>query len=184
MAFQGITPKSKPYRRERTLAISQELKYHYSGIIPAKLGNGLDPNSPEFRLVVYQNMCREVDLEPRDTIADCTRDLKHKTLVDIPDFIDARRTGKKPVPWDDFDEFSEYCRRPVNCMDLEVAKQDAFLSVLLQKPTRREIPQVAPRAPANESRKPALDTFKLNMAVTNKQGPDGKTEAIRVVFGP
>lgn len=184
MAFQGIAPESRTYNREITLAISQELKYHYSGIIPEKLGNDLNPDSLELRLVVYQNLCREVDLEPRDTIADCTRDLVHKALMNIPDLIDAQRTGKKPVPWDDLDEFSNSCRQLGNCMDLEAVKQDEFLSALPQKLTTRGVHQVAQRAPVEESRKPVLDIFKLKMSVTNKQGPDGETEGIRVVFGP
>jgi hypothetical protein len=184
MAFQGIAPGTKAYRRERTLAVSQELKHHHSGISPERLGKGLDRDSPEFQLDIYQDICREVDLEPSDTIADCTWDPKHKTLENIPDLIDTQPTGKKPVPWDDFDELSDYRGRPGNFMDLEVAKQDEFLSVLLQKLTGRELPRTVPQAPAKESRNSALDAFKLNMTVTNKQGPDGKIEGVRVVFGP
>lgn len=156
MALQSVTPGSQEYRRNRTHAISHELKFLYSqpppaipeenesdderdvrGVIPQTLGiAGLDMDSPEFRLGVYQNMCRKVNLEPRNTISACTYDLKHKILVNIYDFIDAQRLGGKLKLWQDFTEFSAYCLEPGKCMDLKVAKKDKFLKFLLQRLVR------------------------------------------------
>lgn len=163
---------------------------YFTRVIRRGLGAGLSSQSPEFRLVVYQNMCRQVDLEPRDTIEDCTYDLKHKVLVNIPDFIDAQRFKKKPDTWDDFEDFSNHCIQPGKCIDLEVAKNDEFLKVLLQKlrPTKRPSHSRPSRTLSSllmmEKRKVLPDRFELKMAVTKRLRPDVAVDSLRVVFGP
>lgn len=169
MLSQGVVPGSKEYRRHRTKAVSHEIKFHYSqasAVIPEEEGAdeeikfkiepgrerkggiaGLDENSPEFRLHVYQNMCVKVGLTPRDTIAECAHDLKNTVWVNIPDFIDAYRKGAEVrTKWPSFNAFSAYCLSDDHRMDLQVAKEDEFLAVLLQTLSRVGAPPRTRRA--------------------------------------
>ncbi|KAI8957612.1 Caulimovirus viroplasmin-domain-containing protein [Daldinia sp. FL1419] len=150
---QGLASGSQEYRRQRTRAVRDELKFHYSSqpidaardlqTIPETAGRSLDERE---KLDVYQNMCREIGVDPRDTIPACRRELKG-VLVNIIDYIDARRIGKevKIWAWSDFDLFSTYSLRDDKRMDKEEAKADGgFLSALLQNITgpgvRRRVP--------------------------------------------
>lgn len=101
------------------------------------VGQYVDVNCPKTRLIIYQNMCREVGLTPRDTSEDCVSDIKTKVLVNIPDFIDARRNGT-PVPvWKDFEAFSRYTMEDEHRIDCREAKKNGgFLECLLQKVRR------------------------------------------------
>ncbi|KAI1655324.1 Caulimovirus viroplasmin-domain-containing protein [Daldinia decipiens] len=138
---QGLASGSQEYRRQRTKAIRDELKFHYSSqpvdaagelqTIPELGKKSLDESE---KLDIYQNMCREIGVNPRDTIGACRRELKG-VLVNIVDYIDARRIGKKVKiwAWDDFRLFSAYSLRDDKRMDRREAKADGgFLSALLQ----------------------------------------------------
>ncbi|KAI2782665.1 Caulimovirus viroplasmin-domain-containing protein [Daldinia loculata] len=141
---QGLASGSQEYRRQRTKAIRDELKFHYSSQ-PVDAAGGLQ-TIPELgkrsldeseKLDIYQNMCREIGVSPQDTIAACRRELKG-VLVNIVDYVDARRIGKKVKiwAWDDFRLFSTYSLKDDKRMDRREAKADGgFLSALLQKIT-------------------------------------------------
>ncbi|KAH7323236.1 hypothetical protein B0I35DRAFT_477115 [Stachybotrys elegans] len=140
MSSQGVAPGTKEYRKERTTAIKEELQFHYSQTPTYEAHTDAEPDSrdtdifsPKARLAIYQNMCKELGLEPRSTINACVRDLKTKVLVNIPDFIDARRTGRKIKVWDDFEAFRSYTLQDENRVDMQTAHSDGgFLSVLLR----------------------------------------------------
>ncbi|KAI0105988.1 Caulimovirus viroplasmin-domain-containing protein [Daldinia grandis] len=143
---QGLASGSQEYRRQRTKAISNELKYHYSSQ-PVDAAGGLQAipeaaeKSPDekARLDIYQNMCREIGVSPQDTIAGCRRALKG-VLVNIVDYIDARRLGRtvKIWAWDDFRRFSAYSLGDDKRIDRREAKANGgFLASLLQRITGR-----------------------------------------------
>ncbi|KAF3069716.1 Ribonuclease H [Daldinia childiae] len=138
---QGLASGTQEYRRQRTKAIRDELKLHYSTqparallAIPELGKRSLDERE---KLDIYQNMCREIGVNPRDTVGACRRELKG-VLVNIVDYIDARRVGTKVKiwAWEDFRLFSAYSLRGDKRMDRNEAKADGgFLSALLQKIT-------------------------------------------------
>lgn len=144
---QGIVSGSQEYRTKRTKAICDELKFHYSSqpnpamleTIPEADKNEKNELSEEEKLDIYQNMCREIGVESRDTINECRQELK-RVLVNIVDYIDARRVPGKKVeiwPWSDFDGFSAYTLQDEKRIDINVAKADGgFLSALLQRLSR------------------------------------------------
>ncbi len=79
-------------------------------------------------------MCREVGLEPLDTIDGCVANLKSK-LVNIVDYIDAKRHGSAAVVWepDKFEDFKRYTFAPDKRIDQKEARGgDGFLAALLQ----------------------------------------------------
>ncbi|KAI2604633.1 hypothetical protein GGR54DRAFT_633597 [Hypoxylon sp. NC1633] len=141
---QGIVSGSQQYRRERTRAIRDELKYHYTSqpYDESEALQSIPELSKEFldrqeKLKVYQNMCREIGVKPRGTIVGCRQEL-NDVLVNIIDYIDARRVGKKVEIWNwsKFDEFCEYTLQNDKRIDKEEAKADGgFLSALLQRLT-------------------------------------------------
>lgn len=135
MSSQGVLPSSQEYRKERTVAISHELKFLYSQPLQdIEEGDESEAPAASEKLGVYQAMCREVGLEAHDNIQDCVNDLRTKVLVNIPDFIDARRTGEKVKVWDDFNAFRDYTLQDEHRIDLQEAKKDeGFLAVLLRK---------------------------------------------------
>lgn len=55
----------------------------------------------------YQSLCREVNITPPETEVECQMELK-KTLVNIVDFIDAKRIRKTIEVWDDWQAFGKY----------------------------------------------------------------------------
>ncbi|XXH06168.1 hypothetical protein Hte_012614 [Hypoxylon texense] len=139
---QGLVSGSQEFRRERTKAIRNELKYHYSSqpngtpeTTEATPKPGKDGPTDQEKLDIYQSMCREIGIDQRGTIPECKRELK-KVLVNIVDYIDARRIPGKKIEiwdWDDFDAFREYSLRDNKRIDRDVAKADGgFLSALLQ----------------------------------------------------
>jgi hypothetical protein len=86
------------------------------------------------KLQVYQNMCREVGLAPLDTIDGCVANLKSK-LVNIVDYIDAKRHGSAVVVWEPekFEAFKRYTLAPDKRIDQKEARRgDGFLAALLQ----------------------------------------------------
>ncbi|KAI8629064.1 hypothetical protein F5Y19DRAFT_484991 [Xylariaceae sp. FL1651] len=133
-------PGSKAWRQQRTSAIRHEMIFHYSQQVDSDSSDDdLDEEEQEEkerlrRLHTYQNMCREVDLEPLDTIDDCVANLK-SVLVNIIDYIDARRNNKPIKVWkpQQFDSFKAYTLTREKRIDREEAKSgDGFLAALLQ----------------------------------------------------
>lgn len=134
---QDWVPGSQEYTRERTIAMSQELKHHYFSSQPKREGGGLEPISEEpteeQKLEGYRDLCGEVGIAPAETIPECRRLLKSK-LVNIVDLIDARRTGKAVEVWEDFERFRAYTLQDEHRIDVERAKMNGgILTSLLQR---------------------------------------------------
>ncbi|RYC57634.1 hypothetical protein CHU98_g8580 [Xylaria longipes] len=138
---QNIVPGSQAWRQKRTDAIRHEMVFHYSqkvdsddeGVIKEEheYDRGL---SEEEKLQVFQNMCREVDLEPLDTTDGCVSNLK-SVLVNIVDYIDAKRNARPIKVWGphEFEEFKRYTLGPKKRIDRHTAKSgDGLLEPLLQ----------------------------------------------------
>ncbi|CAG9991095.1 unnamed protein product [Clonostachys byssicola] len=123
------------FQKQRTIALRSELKLHYfsaSQIIEEGQEDLEDvPLTEEAKLAGYQALCEEVGIPPHDTIEECQKHLK-RTLVNIVDLIDTRRTGKSVKVWTDFDAFRRYTlKRSINT---EEAKKDGgILASLLQR---------------------------------------------------
>lgn len=108
---QQWVPGSQEYTRQRTVAMREELELHYFSQ-QQPLGDideeGAEELSAEEKtLRGCQALCREVGLDPSDSVDECKILLK-KTLVNIIDLIDARRTGKRVKVWDNFEAFRAY----------------------------------------------------------------------------
>ncbi|KAI0117684.1 hypothetical protein GGR51DRAFT_499721 [Nemania sp. FL0031] len=143
---QNIQPGSRAWRQERTHAIRHEVMFHYSQAEPDNKDNIREEDNRRlsnrerevrkhtFELQVLQNMCREVGLEPLSTIKDCREDIKG-VLVNIVDYIDAKRTGSPIKVWPphEFEAFRSYTLSDGKRIDLETAKSDGFLMPLLQE---------------------------------------------------
>ncbi|KAI3342059.1 hypothetical protein F4824DRAFT_448024, partial [Ustulina deusta] len=147
---QNITPGSSAWRQQRTKAIRHEVIFHYSQQVKpdddkvsdndkVKKEDGA-PARPskkkrlQQKLQVYQNMCREVGLEPLDTIDGCVANLKSK-LVNIVDYIDAKRCSRAVVVWapEKFEDFKRYTLADDKRIDQKEARRgDGFLAALLQ----------------------------------------------------
>jgi hypothetical protein len=128
---QNWTPGSQQYTRERTIAIREEFKLHYfSQSLP--LDDTDRELTEEEKLKGYQNLCHEVGIPPRDSIAECKKHL-NKMLVNIVDLIDARRTLKKVKVWNDFEAFRNYTLQDRHRINMDEAKKDGgYLASLLQ----------------------------------------------------
>lgn len=125
---------SQEYTRQRTIAMREELELHYFSQ-PQRLGDidEEESSAEEKTLQGYQALCREVGLDSSDSAAQCKRDL-NKTLVNIVDLIDARRTGKRVRVWDSFEEFRAYTLLDKNRINLREAKRPpGYLASLLQR---------------------------------------------------
>ncbi|CAH0058232.1 unnamed protein product [Clonostachys solani] len=121
------------FQKQRTIALRSELKLHYFSSQNIEEGQeDLEdvPLTEEAKLAGFQALCEEVGIPTHGTIEECQKHLK-KTLVNIVDLIDTRRTGKKVKVWTDFEKFRKYTlKRPIN---LEEAKEDGgILASLLQ----------------------------------------------------
>ncbi|KAK3896380.1 hypothetical protein C8A05DRAFT_20628 [Staphylotrichum tortipilum] len=131
---QQWVPGSQEYTRQRTIAIKEELELHYFS--QQRLGNineDEELSGEEKTLQGYQALCREVGIDPSDSVAECRRYLKN-TLVNIIDLIDARRTGKRVEVWDSFEEFRAYTLQDKKRIDLREAKRPpGYLASLLQR---------------------------------------------------
>ncbi|KAI1744186.1 hypothetical protein F4680DRAFT_284259 [Xylaria scruposa] len=132
---QNIVPGSQTWRQKRTDAIRHEMVFHYSQKAYIKEEDEYDLGlSDEEKLEVFQNMCREVDLEPLDTIHGCISNLK-SVLVNIVDYIDAKRNARPIKVWGphEFEEFKRYTLSPKKRIDQRTAKSgDGLLAPLLQ----------------------------------------------------
>ncbi|OAA72248.1 hypothetical protein ISF_01321 [Cordyceps fumosorosea ARSEF 2679] len=125
-ASQEWVPGSQEYKKERTIAMRAEIKSHFFSQEP------LAPITEEDELRGYQSLCEEVDLPPYDTTEECKRELK-KTLVNIVDLIDTRRTNRKVKVWQDFQAFREYTLQDGHTISREEASKDGgYLESLLQ----------------------------------------------------
>lgn len=198
MSSQGIAHASQEYRRRRTAAISHELTILYSQPPQNDLSTikeqyddddavkkesssledetkRLDLNCPKVKLVIYQNMCREVRLPPHNTIEACVRDLKTKVMVNIPDFIDARRKGIKVKLWDDFTEFSKYSMKDEHRIDRHEAKKNGrFLECLLRKiKWAARAPKTARCAASNSLSKRKFTTDDVQLLLKKRIRVDG-----------
>ncbi|TGJ84173.1 hypothetical protein E0Z10_g4603 [Xylaria hypoxylon] len=147
---QNIAPGSQAWRQKRTGAIRHEMVFHYSQKIDSddeddiKEENKYDiylsqeekesKRNLQWKLRIFQNMCREAKLEPLDTIQGCTTNLK-SVLINIVDYIDAKRTGRRIRVWPphEFEDFRAYSLSNGKRMDLKEAKSgDGLLVPLLQ----------------------------------------------------
>ncbi|KAI1126125.1 hypothetical protein F5Y10DRAFT_218208 [Nemania abortiva] len=143
---QNIPLGSKAWRQERTNAIRHEVIFHYSQAKPDDKdgikkeeeehdsGLSAEEKKRKFDLQVLQNMCREVKLEPLDTIEGCRANIRG-VLVNIVDYINAKRNGAPIKVWPphQFEQFRCYSLRDDKRIDLEEAKSgDGFLVPLLQ----------------------------------------------------
>lgn len=92
------------------------------------------PEKEELKLRVFRNMCREAKLEPLDTVDGCVANLK-SVLINIPDYIDAKRTGRPIKIWPphQFQEFKKYTLSAEHRIDQKTAGAgDGLLAALLQ----------------------------------------------------
>ncbi|KAI1825991.1 hypothetical protein F4861DRAFT_499785 [Xylaria intraflava] len=122
---QNIAPGSHAWRQKRADAVRHEMIFHYSQAVDSddeddikredEDDTSLPPESQKLKtnLRVYQNMCREVDLEPLDTAAGCITNL-NSVLVNIIDYIDAKRNNKPIKVWapEEFEAFKRYTLAP------------------------------------------------------------------------
>jgi len=172
---QQWAPGSQQYTRQRTIAISQELKLHYFSQArprPSTIEEGdededgddcgdgdddaddlpraAEPTEEELKLRGYQALCTEVGISSLpDTIGECTKALKN-TLVNIIDLINVRRCpGTKVSVWDDFEAFRRYTLQPKRRISLEDAKGTVLESLLqtLRTPRSRTRARAAARKP-------------------------------------
>lgn len=195
MSSQGVVSGSQEYRRRRTAAISQELAMLYSEppkldiikeeddsnadckkpVVPlVEAGRYVDVNCPMTRLIIYQNMCREVGLAPRDNSEDCVSDIKTNVLVNIPDFIDARRNGTPVQVWKDFEAFSRYTMEDEHRIDCREAKKNGgFLECLLQKVRWARGPRRPLHARANPPAKRKFDYEDLESLLKKRVRVEG-----------
>lgn len=131
---QQWVPGSQEFTRQRTIAIREELELHYFSQ-PQQLDNINEEelSGEEIALRGYQALCHEVGIDPSDSVAECKRNLK-KTLVNIVDLIDTRRTGKRVVVWDSFEEFRAYTLQDEKRIHPQEAKKPpGYLASLLQR---------------------------------------------------
>lgn len=132
---QSWMPGSQLYARERTIAMRQEIKLHYFTRSQPLDGTDQVPTeelTEEEILKGYQTLCQEVQIPPSDSVVECKKNLK-KTLVNIVDLIDARRTRKEVKVWDDFEAFRNYTLQDEHRINRDEAKQDGgYLESLLQ----------------------------------------------------
>lgn len=142
-ASQDWIPGSQQYTKERTIALRAELTTHYfPSSQPAKqeTTSEEEPEKPaparlskEEILDGYRALCDEVGLPHYDSIGRSKRELK-RTLVNIVNLIDARRTGEKVMVWQDFNAFRAYTLQEGFTIDKEEAKKDGgHLASLLQR---------------------------------------------------
>lgn len=152
MSSQAIAPRTAEYRLQRTRAIAQEIKFHYSQDDYNQDDNYDNDNDISLtqvereekekrkrahRLKMYQNLCRATRLPIYASLREC-EDALRGVLVNIVDYIDAARAGDNPCVevWDDFDAFREYTLGGdgSKCIDIREAKRidGGFLTVLLR----------------------------------------------------
>lgn len=141
MSSQGVAPHTAEYTRQRTKAIIDEIKFHYSSQQESyNVSLSQIERDKAQRLHIYQGMCRAVHLPVCTTEKECTRTLR-TVLVNIVDYIDNARTGQPIKVWTSFSAFRNYTLRDGQRIDPREAKADGgFLAVLLRKLVGRNTP--------------------------------------------
>jgi hypothetical protein len=132
---QNWMPGSQEYTRERTIALREEVSYHY---FPPSRSKATAWTREEI-LEGYQALCREVRIPAGHSIGSCKKRLKER-LVNIVDLVNARRTLTEVPVWHDFAEFRNYTLEDGHTIDKEEAKRgEGILASLLQHlgPARR-----------------------------------------------
>ncbi|PMB63826.1 hypothetical protein BM221_010297 [Beauveria bassiana] len=117
--FENFIPDNDaPFDKEfARLAASQEWIAGSQEYKPPEEDAAADEMTEEATILEgYQALCGEVGLTRYDTTQECQRELK-KTLVNIVDLIDARRTMKEVKVWQDFEAFRAYT---LNGMTIDV----------------------------------------------------------------
>lgn len=95
----------------------------------------------ELLLRAFHDICREVKVEPRDSLRYCELTIKDLGLINIVDLIDAKRCGKKVHIWPraQFQGFRDYTLRSRDkCMAFDIARQHDLLRALLQNLTGKK----------------------------------------------
>ncbi|KAI1436154.1 hypothetical protein GGR50DRAFT_259833 [Xylaria sp. CBS 124048] len=122
--LQKIKPGSTEWKNKRSEAINHEIMFHYSQGANSdgdEIGDSDDKKEKGERklLRLYQNMCREVNLEPLDTVHGCLANLK-SVLVNITDYISVKREGKPVKVWapEQFEAFRKYTLKPERTFSL------------------------------------------------------------------
>ncbi|KAI1323028.1 hypothetical protein F5Y16DRAFT_415343 [Xylariaceae sp. FL0255] len=145
---------------------------------------GLDPSDKNYKLIIYQNMCRQADLEPLDTIEGCLAILK-SVLVNIIDYLDAKRSGEKVKVWppDEFEEFARYTLWGGKSINMQRAKEgDGTVAALLQNlthPDARELYQENRKA-AEVARQDCARRRAKRRA--SKQQPQSRLSVVSALF--
>lgn len=131
MSSQGVKPGSQEYRREEVVALDREFVYFYTDQEAAR--SRLIPlTEEEQHLEIYRNMCLELGLPAYEEKEDCILALQ-KPLVNIIDYIDAKRTGQPIKVWQGFGKFKAYTLREGKTIPRNEAKDNKFLCVLLRR---------------------------------------------------
>ncbi|KAI7779953.1 hypothetical protein LA080_000166 [Diaporthe eres] len=146
---QGWTPGTKQYSEQRASALRNELRTHYfaspcdalpiikrrendqGAILRYIYESQIQQHERAVELHGFQSMCRAVGRSPGTTVEECQRILR-RTLVNIVDMIDARRTGSEGlVPTRmTFEAFEIYTMDPAGAdktIPEEVAEEDPLL---------------------------------------------------------
>ena len=99
--------------------------------------DGQNPLSdPDERLHGFQELCMEIGINPPpDSSIECQWRLQ-RTLVNIVDLVDARRTGKQVEVWDDYEAFCRYTLQPGKMFSRIEALEDGILESLLRRVRR------------------------------------------------
>ncbi|KAK1955662.1 hypothetical protein LY78DRAFT_433460 [Colletotrichum sublineola] len=130
---QEWLPGSQQYTRERTIAMREELALLYFPPTPLAINNKRPKRlTEEQKLKGYQDLCHKVGLPLGDSIKEYKKNLK-STLVNIIDFINARRTHSAVMVWQDFNAFRNYTLQDKHQINKEEAKKgEGLLTSLLQ----------------------------------------------------
>ncbi|KAJ0333751.1 hypothetical protein COL26b_014493 [Colletotrichum chrysophilum] len=131
---QEWLPGSQQYTTQRTIAMREELTSRYFPPMPLITDNNkrTERRLREQQLEGYQDLCREIGLPLGDSVDECKKSLK-RTLVNIVDLIDARRTHSTVTVWQDFHKFRKYTLQDGHRIDKEEAKKgEGIFASLLQ----------------------------------------------------
>lgn len=139
---------SQPEKRvARVGAIRDELiSYYLPGGIPIDQVDDARREiklNPDQTLQIYQAMCRHTDKLVGVTIDGCLLSLKQRPWVNIIDLIDANRAKRMPTLFENWSYLRQYTLEDENRIPLREAKENEFLSPLLQSVKRREEPRKA-----------------------------------------
>ncbi|KAK4228869.1 hypothetical protein QBC38DRAFT_387911, partial [Podospora fimiseda] len=107
---QNWVPGSQEYKRQRAIAVREEVRFHFFSQSPPKNSHS-SKHKARLLLQGYRSLYSEAQIpNPADySVAECKLAIKAK-LVNIVDLIDVCRTGgeKKVKVWKSFKKFSAY----------------------------------------------------------------------------